>query len=417
MRDVLTIILAGGVGQRLHPLTEHRAKPAVPFGGMYRIIDFTLSNCVNSNCRQIQVLVQYKSGSLARHIQNAWNMFHCELGEYINVVPPQMRVNENWYLGTADAIYQNIYDINKLNPKFVMILSGDHIYKMDYRKLLARHIQSKAELSIAAIEVDPQEAHHFGILNADNSGRIHSFHEKPKDSSALSLNADKPLASMGIYVFNKELLCRCVQEDANKDTSHDFGKDIIPRLVQDHRVYAYPFDDENKKAKKYWRDVGTLESYWEANMDLVSVHPEFNLYDREWPLRTNLPMLPPAKFVFADYGRRYGAAVDSIVSPGCIISGGIVERSVLFSEVRVNSYSHVQDSILMNQVEIGRNVKIRRTIIEKNTKVPDNTSIGYDREADAQRYYVNPDGITVVRPDDIHSLPSEIQNKWATLSV
>lgn len=396
MKDVLTMLLAGGAGERLHPLTRNRAKPAVPFGGMYRIIDFTLSNCINSHLRRIQVLVQYKSNSLARHIRSAWNIMHHELGEFIDIVPPQMRVSDSWYLGTADAIYQNLYSVDLENPKDVLILSGDHIYKMDYKKMVTAHRDAEGDLMVAAIEVPLHEASRFGVLEVDGSSRIVGFEEKPEKPKPMPERPGYALASMGIYVFRTEVLKKAVLEDADTNSAHDFGKNIIPKLVDTHKVYAYNFVDENKKEALYWRDVGTLDTYWEANMDLIAVDPLFNLYDPEWPLRTNLPMLPPAKFVFADMGKRYGVATDSIVSPGCIISGGMVNRCVLSTGVRVNSYAYVEDSILMDEATVGRHSRVRRAIIEKGVRLPDHTIIGYDLEQDAKQHRVTPSGIVVV---------------------
>jgi len=396
MNEVLTMLLAGGAGERLHPLTRNRAKPAVPFGGMYRIVDFTLSNCVNSDCRRIQVLVQYKSNSLARHIRSAWNIMHHELGEFIDIVPPQMRVNDNWYLGTADAIYQNLYSIDLENPRDVLILSGDHIYKMDYKKMVSAHREKDADLTVAVIEVPLAEAPRYGILGVDASSRIVGFEEKPENPRPMPERADRALASMGVYVFRTPVLRQAALDDADTSSAHDFGKNIIPRLIETNRVYAYNFVDENKKDSLYWRDVGTLDSYWEANMDLVSVDPQFNLYDPHWPLRTNLPMRPPAKFVFADIGHRFGVATDSIVSPGCIISGGMVNKCVLSTDVRVNSYAYVEDSILMDECCVGRHSRVRRAIIEKGLRLPDHTVIGYDLEQDAKRHRVTPSGIVVV---------------------
>lgn len=402
LERVLTVLLAGGMGERLHPLTKERAKPAVPFGGMYRIIDFTLSNCFNSHCRRICVLTQYKSSSLARHINRGWNIMHTALGEFIEVLPPQMRVNRNWYLGTADAIYQNLYSINQADPHEVLIVSGDHIYKMNYRKMIRLHRETEADLTIAAIEVPLSEASRYGVFQVNEQNRVIGFEEKPKDPKPLPNDPDKALASMGVYVFNAEVLREAVCSDAElSQSSHDFGKDIIPKLVLDNAaVYAYNFQDENKKEAKYWRDVGTLDSYWEANMDLVSVDPHFNLYDRQWPMRTNLPTLPPAKFVFAEAGHRFGTAVDSIVSPGCIISGGMVDNCVVGPEVRVNSYSHVKESILFERVTIGRNCRIRRAIIEKNIEVPEGTVIGYDLKEDAKRFRVTHLGVVVVESQE-----------------
>lgn len=397
MKDVLAVLLAGGAGERLHPLTRNRAKPAVPFGGIYRIVDFTLSNCINSNCRRIQVLVQYKSNSLSRHIRNAWNIVHRELGEFIDIIPPQMRINDSWYRGTADAIYQNLYSIDQEDPKIVLVLAGDHIYKMDYQKMIQYHKDREAELTISALEVPIEEGSRFGIMEIDRNNKIIGFEEKPKNPKPIPDKPDKCLASMGIYVFNRDLLTNAVKEDAERvNSDHDFGKNIIPRLIEKNNVYAYPFEDLNKKEIPYWRDVGTIDGYWEANMDLVEVTPLFNLYDREWPIRTVVPSCPPAKFVFADFGHRIGVALDSIVSPGCIISGGMVKRSVLSTDVRVNSYAYVEESILFDGCNIGRHSKIRRAIIEKNIQVPDNTVIGYDLEEDSKKYRVTSTGIVVV---------------------
>ncbi|MGC8739775.1 MAG: glucose-1-phosphate adenylyltransferase [Candidatus Hydrogenedens sp.] len=397
MKDVLAVLLAGGAGERLHPLTRNRAKPAVPFGGIYRIVDFTLSNCINSNCRRIQVLVQYKSNSLSRHIRNAWNIVHRELGEFIDIIPPQMRINDSWYRGTADAIYQNLYSIDQEDPKIVLVLAGDHIYKMNYQKMIQYHQEREAELTISALEVPIEEGSRFGIMQIDKNNKIIGFEEKPKEPKSIPDKPDKCLASMGIYVFNRDLLANAVKEDAEKvNSDHDFGKNIIPRLIEKNNVYAYPFEDLNKKEIPYWRDVGTIDSYWEANMDLVEVSPLFNLYDREWPIRTVVPSRPPAKFVFADFGHRIGVALDSIVSPGCIISGGMVKRSILSTDVRVNSYAYVEESILFDGCNIGRHSKIRRAIIEKNVQLPDNTVIGYDLEEDSKKYRVTSTGIVVV---------------------
>ena len=400
MKNVLALILAGGAGERLFPLTRHRAKPAVPFGGIYRLIDFTLSNCINSQCRRTHVLVQYKSLSLQRHIRYAWNMLHPDLGEFIEVIAPQKRVGENWYLGTADAIYQNLYSIVPENPKYVLILSGDHLYKMNYAKMVRFHEESGAEMTVACIEYALSEATRFGVLETDSTGRVVGFEEKPQNPKPMPNNPDLALVSMGIYVFNTDLLKKACCEDAERMSSHDFGKDIIPRLIENHRVYAYRFEDENRKASTYWRDVGTIESYWEASMDLVAVDPVFNLYDRDWPVRTRMPVAPPAKFVFADEGRRFGVAVDSIVSPGCIISGGMVKRCILSPEVRINSYSYVEDTVLFAGAVVGRHARIRRAIIEKYVRIPEHAVIGYDTEDDRKRYHVTPTGIVVVERED-----------------
>jgi len=397
MRNVLTLLLAGGAGERLHPLTRNRAKPAVHFGGIYRIIDFTLSNCLNSGCCRIAVLVQYKSNSLVRHIRQAWDIFQSERGEFIDIVPPQMRVNQNWYLGTADAIFQNLYSIDQADPSEVLILSGDHIYKMDYKKKVNFHRQVEADLTISAFEVPIEEASQFGVLQIDDTSRIIGFEEKPENPKPIPGKPDRALASMGIYVFNPEVLRRVLTLDTSATkTAHDFGKDIIPHMLESHAVYAYAFQDENRKETQYWRDVGTLDSYWDANMDLVSVDPQFNLYDTHWPLRTGMPTLPPAKFVFGDPGERFGATVDSIVSPGCVVSGGLARRCVLGPEVRINSFAQVEDSIIFGGATIGRHSRIRRAIIEKGVHLPEHTTIGYNLEEDARHHRVTKQGIVVV---------------------
>jgi len=405
MKDVLTVLLAGGVGERLHPLTRNRAKPAVPFGGIYRIIDVTLSNCLNSRLSRILVLVQYKSHSLARHMQQSWNIFDAEFGEFIDVIPPQQRVNSSWYLGTADAIYQNLYFVDQEDAKEVLVLSGDHIYKMDYMRMVNFHRDAGADLTIAAIDTPLGEAHRFGVLETSADGRVVGFEEKPESPKPLPNKPETAYVSMGIYFFNTDVLKRVVESDAMRaSSSHDFGKDIIPRIIDTHKVYAYHFIDENKegthKEVQYWRDIGTIDAYWEANMDLVSIDPLFNLYDKAWPVRTGMPMAPPAKFVFAQEGRRFGVALDSIVSPGCIVSGGIVKRSVLSPWVRVNSYSHVEESILMDGSSIGRYAHVRRAIIEKNVRVPEHAVVGYDLSEDAKRFRVTNSGIVVVEGFD-----------------
>ena len=407
MRDVLTVVLAGGAGERLYPLTRNEAKPAVHFGGMYRIIDFTLSNCINSQIRKILVLVQYKSLSLIRHIHAAWNLSYPEWGEFIEVIPAQKRTGDNWYLGTADAIYQNLYSIQPIESREVMVLSGDHIYKMDYQKMVKYHRAQGAAVTLAALEVPLNEAHRFGILEVDANNQVTGFQEKPEHPRPSPHNPNTAMASMGVYVFDKDTLIRACYDDAERMSSHDFGKDIIPRLIETDPVFVYPFVDENRKEAKYWRDVGTLDSFWEANMDFVAVDPLFNLYDEEWPVRTKPPMAPPAKFVFADEGIRFGVAVDSIVSPGCIISGGMVRRSVLSPEVRVNSYSYVEECILMPEVSIGRRARIRKAIIDTGAQIPEDTVVGYDYEEDARRFRVTPRGVVVVEPQDFMA-PSEL---------
>jgi len=396
--SILAMILAGGKGERLHPLTIHRAKPAVPFGGIYRIIDFSLSNCINSSIRKIAVLPQYKSLSLDKHLRLAWNLFSGELNEYIISVPPQQRVGDKWYQGTADAIYQNIYMIEKDEPDHVLVLAGDHIYKMDYAEMLRFHKENKADATVASIETPRTSATAFGIVEVDRNGRIVGFEEKPEDPRPIPSRPGMAFASMGIYLFNTKTLLEYLKSDALQDTAHDFGKNIIPQMMKTAHVCAYNFKDENKKEAKYWRDVGTIDAYWEANMDLVRVDPLLNLYDKAWPIRTYQAQNPPAKFVFAQEkkGGRLGIALDSIVAHGCIVSGGRVQNSVLSPNVRVNSYSDVRDSILMENVDIGRHSRVRRAIIDKDVVIPPKTEIGYNLEKDKQRYHVTPSGIVVI---------------------
>ena len=400
MKDTLGVLLAGGVGERLYPLTRDRAKPAVTFGGIYRIIDITLSNCLNSELRRVYILTQYKALSLNRHIREGWNILGREVGEFIEVLPPMKRVSDQWYQGTADAVYQNIYSIGSEQPKHVLILSGDHIYKMDYGKMLTQHLDSAADITLATIQVDPDQTFQFGVVDVDKDGRVNGFQEKPKVTQLRShLNPNKVNISMGVYLFNADVLIPVLLKDAESpQSSHDFGKDILPKMVDDYRVYAYDFVDENKKEALYWRDVGTLEAYYETNMDVVSVSPIFNLYDEEWPIRTHQRQYPPAKFVFAESGRT-GSALDSIVSNGCIVSGGMVKNSVLSPDVRINSYSEVDQSILFSHVSVGRRCHIRKAILDRDVHIPEGTTIGFDPEADRQRYFVTESGITVVTRD------------------
>lgn len=400
MDRVLAILLAGGAGERLSPLTTHTAKPAVHFGGIYRIIDFTLSNIVNSGLRRVFVLTQYKSLELTRHIRDGWAIFPGALGEFIEILPPMKRMHDDWYLGTADAVYQNIESIEAEDPKNVLILSGDHIYKMDYTEMSAWHAQQGADVTIATIQIPPEEATRFGVAEIDDNYRIHGFEEKPKHGKPKRSPFDPAMvsASMGIYLFRTEILLKALREDAEDTYSrHDFGKDILPKLIQELRVVAYDFHDLNAKKVRYWRDVGTLDAYYEANMDLVNVVPEFNLYDKAWPIRTNPPMYPPAKFVFAQEGNRMGVGIDSIVSPGVIVSGGRVQRSVLSPGVRVNSYTNIEDSILLPGVEIGRYSQLHKCIVNAGVILPEGTRIGYDAAEDAKRGYVRTEGgVTVV---------------------
>ncbi|MBZ5578104.1 MAG: glucose-1-phosphate adenylyltransferase [Acidobacteriia bacterium] len=400
MENLIAILLAGGAGERLYPLTKDTAKPAVPFGGAYRIIDFTLSNCINSDVRKIFVLTQYKALELTRHIRDGWNILPAELGEFIEVIPPMKRVHEDWYQGTADAVFQNFQSIEVEAPQQTLILSGDHIYKMNYREMVDWHRQHKADITIATIQVPPDEAWRFGIAEIDPDYRIVGFEEKPQHGNPRRsvFDPDTVSASMGVYVFETEVLLRALHEDAqDPGSAHDFGKNVIPGNLQRSRVIAYDFHDMNAKQVRYWRDVGTLDAYYEANMDLVAVVPEFNLYDQRWPIRTKVTQQPPAKFVFAQEGRRMGVAVDSVVSAGCIVSGGRVLHSVLSPGVRVNSYCEVEYSILMPGAEIGRYSRIRRAIINTNVKVPESSVIGYDLEADrAQGHQITDAGIVVV---------------------
>jgi len=403
MDNVLTILLAGGAGERLFPLTRHRAKPAVPFGAIYRIIDVTLSNCVNSGLRKIFILTQYKALSLNRHIRLGWNIFSRELGEFIEIIPPMQRVSDTWYLGTADAVYQNIYSIEIENPDYVLVLAADHIYKMDYNRMLEQHRRLGADVTVGTIPQPVEEAHRFGVVRSDSKGRITGFLEKPKGKELERLGGDRFVpASMGIYLFTASKLISILREDAqNLDSAHDFGRDILPAILNEARVFTYSFVDDKTQEARYWRDVGTLDAYYEANMDLISVSPVFNLYNQEWPIRTLHLQYPPAKFVFAQEGYRMGVALDSIVSHGCIVSGGRVVQSVLSPEVRVNSYSEVTGSILFAGVNVGRYTRLRRCIVERGVHVPENTQIGYDMERDRQRGFVITDsGVVVVgRPD------------------
>jgi len=400
MNDAIGILLAGGQGERLWPLTRDRAKPAVPFGGVYRIIDITLSNCINSDMRRVFVLTQYKALSLNRHIRQGWSLL-MGLGEFIEVLPPQMRVSTNWYLGTADAVYQNIYSIGSERSRYVIILSGDHIYKMNYQKMLQQHVDSGADATVATLEITPQEAcGRFGVIETDANWRIIGFEEKPANPKRSRLHPDMVNASMGVYVFNTQLLIPVLLADAeDAHSQHDFGRDILPRIISKYRVYAYNFIDENKVGPQYWRDVGTVDAYYESNMDLVSVSPVFNLYDKTWPLRTWQQQYPPLKTVFAD-PERMGVALDSIVASGSIISGGRVNRSVLGYDVRVNSYSEVEHSILFNHVNIGRYARIRNAIIDRHVDIPERTEIGYDPEADRRRFHVSEKGVVVVVRDE-----------------
>jgi len=400
--DILVILLAGGAGERLYPLTKERAKPAVYFGGPYRIIDFTLSNCINSGLRRIFIATQYKSLSLNRHIRMGWNVISEELGEFIEILPPQKRVGEHWYLGTADAVFQNLYSIERESPSHVIVLSGDHVYKMDYAKMLRFHLDRNADATLAALEVPVADSSRFGIVSIDQNERIIGFQEKPEHPTPVPGSADVALASMGIYIFRADVLVRALEEDAvQPDSQHDFGRNIIPELLANGSpVFAYRFYDENKKSSKYWRDIGTLDAYFDASMDLCQVNPEFNLYDPEWPLRTYQPQAPPAKFVFAEEGRRCGQALDSVISSGCIISGSRITGSILCPNVRVHSFCHIDQAILMPGVRVGRHARIRRAIIDRDVLVPRGALIGFDEEEDRRRHTVTDGGVVVVTAND-----------------
>ncbi|MCW8982669.1 MAG: glucose-1-phosphate adenylyltransferase, partial [Gammaproteobacteria bacterium] len=389
---------AGGEGARLMGLTKWRAKPAVPFGGKYRIIDFALSNCINSGLRRIGVLTQYKSHSLLRHLQRGWSFLRAEIGEFVEVLPAQQRRTKEWYLGTADALYQNIDIMHRHSPDYVMVLGGDHIYTMDYSKMMMAHVNSGADVTVGCIEVPKEEATGFGVMSVDNELHVTEFTEKPEEPDTIPGKPDKSLASMGIYVFSTHFLYSALIADSeDENSSHDFGKDIIPNSILYAKVVAYPFIDSDG-SPRYWRDVGTVDSFWKANMELCAVEPELNLYNRDWPVWTYQTQHPPAKFIFDDDGRR-GQAIDSMVSGGCIISGALVKRSVLFFATRVESFSVVKDSVLLPKVTVSKNCRISNAIIDKGTFIAEGTVIGEDPEEDARRFHVTPEGIVLVTPD------------------
>jgi glucose-1-phosphate adenylyltransferase len=400
---VLVMILAGGEGRRLGPLTHDRAKPAVPFGGRYRIIDIVLSNFVNSGLHKIKILTQYKSASLEEHIARAWRLSPM-LDNFIETIPAQQRTGKSWFKGSADAVYQTQHVITDESPEHVCIFGGDHVYKQDVRQMLAQHLERSAEVTVAAIPVPRKEASAFGVIEVDDTGRIIAFHEKVADPPAMPGHPDLALASMGNYIFNTRTLLDGLEEDAaNEQSAHDFGRDIIPMMVKNgQRVYVYDFKTntvpgEDEQGNAYWRDIGTLDAYWAAQMDLVNVQPAFNLYNQRWPIRTGITHDPPAKFVFRDeWNARVGISTESLVSLGCIISGGRIHRSVLSNRVRVNSFSHVEESVLFENVVIGRHAKIRRAIIDKDVEVPANAEIGYNLEEDKKRWYVSEGGIVVI---------------------
>lgn len=398
-KNTFALILAGGRGTRLKALTDTRAKPAVPFGGKFRIIDFPLSNCINSGIRRIGVATQYKSHSLLQHVQRGWGFLRGEFNEFVELWPAQQRIQENWYMGTADAVFQNLDIIRNLGAEYVLILAGDHIYKMDYGQMLAVHAKNKADMTVACINVPLEEAKAFGVIEVDKDDRVIEFKEKPENPTPLPNDPNHAFASMGIYIFNSVFLYEQLIKDADDPKSeHDFGKDIIPKIIKKYRVFAHRFTDSCVGATDgnfYWRDVGTVDAYWEANMELTKVTPELNLYDGDWPIWTYQEQLPPAKFVF-DNADRCGMATDSLVSGGCIVSGGKVNRSVLFSDVRVDSFSMIEDSVILPKVEIGQGVILKRVVIDKGAKIPDGMQIGVDLELDRKRFYVSEKGVTLV---------------------
>ena len=401
MRDTLGVLLAGGAGERLFPLTRDRAKPAVPFAGQYRIIDITLSNCINSDLRHVYILTQYKALSLNRHIREGWGpVVASELGEFIEILPPMQRVSKSWYQGTADAVFQNIYSIGSEEPKQVLILSGDHIYKMNYALMKEQHDDSGADVTLATLPVTPDQVAQFGVVEVAQSGEVTGFVEKPQETHIRSpFNPEMVDVSMGIYLFNTAVLVpELIRDSEDPDSHHDFGHDILPRLLGKYKVRAYNFVDENKQRALYWRDVGTLEAYYEANMDIASVAPTFNLYDKSWPMRTRAYQYPPAKFVFGEPGRT-GMAINSIVSAGSIVSGSVIRNSVLSHDVRVNSYADVDSSVIFSHVNIGRHCRIRHAIVDRDCHIPDGTVIGYDPAEDKRNYFVTASGLTVVTRD------------------
>lgn len=403
-KNTYAMVLAGGRGSRLHELTDWRAKPAVPFGGKFRIIDFVLSNCVNSGIRRIGVATQYKSHSLIQHLQRGWSFLNGQFGEYLDLLPAQQRIHEDqWYQGTADAVFQNLDIIRQSGADFVLILAGDHVYKMDYGKLLAFHVENKADMTVACLEVPVAEATAFGVMAVDETSRVVEFAEKPAHPASIPGKEGVSLASMGIYVFNSKFLFEQLIRDADDTrSSHDFGKDLIPHMVEKYRVFAQSFEQScvgmGEDDVPYWRDVGTIDSYWEASMELTKVVPDLNMYDQEWPIWTHQEQLPPAKFVFDEPERR-GIAVDSLVSGGCIVSGSTVRHSLLFSDVRVNSYSLIEDSVLLPNVDVGRYVTLKRVIVDKNCKIPEGMEIGVNLELDRKRFRVSANGVTLVTPE------------------
>jgi glucose-1-phosphate adenylyltransferase len=403
-RGTLAVIMAGGRGERLKQLTEDRCKPATPFGGKFRIIDFVLSNCLNSGIRQISVLTQYKAHSLIQHIGKGWGFLRGEFGEFIEIIPAQQRRGPDWYLGTADSLWQNMELIRAHRPLHVLVLAGDHIYKMDYGPMIGFHVEKEADITVGVVEVPVERASEFGVVAIDESNRVFGFQEKPKAPTPMPGRTDVALASMGIYVFNPRLLERLLRADAeNPASAHDFGKNIIPGAIESLRVFAYPFEDVRTKAQNYWRDVGTIDAYYEANQELVRVSPELNIYDEQWPIWTYQEQLPPAKFVFDDDDRR-GCAIDSMVSGGCIISGSRVSNSLLFSSVRVHDYSIIERAVILPRVRVGERCVVRNAIIDEGSVLPDGIQIGVDPQADRERFAVSENGVTLVTASMLRAL-------------
>lgn len=409
-RETLALVLAGGRGSRLKHLTQWRAKPATPFGGKFRIIDFPLSNCLNSGIRRMAVLTQYKAHSLILHTQRGWGFLRSEFNEFVELWPAQQRLQSSWYRGTADAVYQNLDIIRDHNPDYVLILAGDHVYKMDYGPMIAHHVERQADVTVGCIEVPrARAAGEFGIIGIDENERVVQFAEKPQDPTPLPGREDTTLASMGIYVFNAKFLYEQLIKDADTPKSnHDFGKDVIPTAIDRYRVAAYAFRDVQTGKQNYWRDVGTVDAFWEANIELAGISPDLNLYDQEWPIWTYQAQLPPAKFVFNDENRR-GMAVDSLVSGGCIISGGNVTRSVLFSNVKVHSYAHLKDAVVLPNVDIGRYCRLNKVIIDEGCQLPRETVIGEDPETDAKRFYISEGGVVLVTPEMLGQEPHYVR--------
>jgi len=402
--STLAVIMAGGRGERLKHLTDFRCKPATPFGGKFRIVDFVLSNCVNSGIRRISVLTQYKAHSLIQHIQRGWSYLRGEFGEFVEIIPAQQQLGDMWYRGTADALYQNLQIIKLHHPKHILVLAGDHIYKMDYGPMLAAHVEKKADITVGVVEVPREQATSFGVMTVDEHMRITRFAEKPRDPEGIPGRENFALGSMGIYVFKANLLYRLLEEQAQKPgTSHDFGRNIIPDALQNLKVFAYPFEDVHTRVQQYWRDVGTVDAFYEANMELVHINPELNIYDEKWPIWTHQRQYPPAKFVLDDVGR-VGMAVNSMVSGGCIVSGAHVNQSLMFSNVRVDERSYIERSVLFPDVRVERNCVIKRAIVDTGGVVPEGTQIGVNPEDDARRFYMSENGVALVTRDMLSRL-------------